>query len=65
MTRTSYRIWRGDRPCVDCRHHYAYEIEYRCAGCDRGVCAACSVYVRVRSEILCVECARELAEPEG
>ncbi|HUF13842.1 MAG TPA: hypothetical protein VMN78_12125 [Longimicrobiales bacterium] len=35
----------------------AYEMEYRCVACDRGVCACC-VVVRERDLLFCPECDR-------
>ena len=64
MAMGSYRVRYGEPPCVDCSHAFVHEIEYRCWGCDRGVCAVCAVVVRSRGEVYCRECAGE-REEEG
>lgn len=48
----------GDR-CGFCGQRHSLELEYRCVGCDREVCALCLVVVRHGAEPWCPEC-----EPE-
>ena len=62
MAGGSLRVRYGDGSCFDCSHEYVHDIEYRCWGCDRGVCAVCAVVVRSRSEVWCRECAEEREE---
>lgn len=53
------RIWReteSDR-CGFCGHVHALDIEYRCVGCDREICALCLVTVETRHTGFCPECA--------
>lgn len=45
----------GSERCDFCLHVYAYEMEYRCAACDRAVCPCC-VVVKQRDILLCPEC---------
>ena len=45
----------GEESCGFCTHSYAYEMEYRCVACDRGVCPCC-VVVRERDLLFCPEC---------
>ena len=51
------RSWwqgRGTETCAHCSASYHYEMEYRCADCDRGVCAVCAV--TERETVYCPEC---------
>ena len=48
--------------CPACEQPYALDIEYRCVGCDREVCALCVVVVREVGEAWCPECAPEEEE---
>ena len=51
--------------CGFCGHRHALEIEYRCVGCDRGVCALCLVMVLETREGFCPECAPASAAAGG
>ena len=51
------RVDRGS--CGFCGNRHALDIEYRCVGCDREVCAMCFVTVRETREGYCPECAPE------
>lgn len=53
------RIQVADGWCPSCEQRHTLDIEYRCVGCDGGVCALCVVVVRERQEAWCPECAPE------
>lgn len=52
-------VWRQveSGACGFCGHRHALDIEYRCYGCERGVCAVCLVTVVETREGYCPECA--------
>jgi hypothetical protein len=54
----------GSESCTACTHSYAYEMEFRCVACDRGLCCHC-VRLDVSSRtVLCTDCAAETSEEE-
>lgn len=57
------RYWHGPgtETCHHCTHTYVLQMEYRCTGCDRGVCEQCALVVRETSEVFCRECTEEEA----
>jgi hypothetical protein len=58
-TRANRPYWLDDgtETCSSCSHVYVYEMECRCAACDRGICCHCVGAATRRSDVLCSECA--------
>ena len=52
----------GTETCDACTHRYAYHVEIRCVGCDRGLCTHCAVIESVSREPWCPVCAAEREE---
>ena len=52
----------GTETCRFCVQTYVYEEEYRCVGCDAGICAECAVFVRQTEEVYCPECAEDMPQ---
>ena len=46
----------GTEHCPFCLQRYALEVELRCTGCDRGMCAHCVTHVHVHEDVWCPEC---------
>ncbi|MGH7475621.1 MAG: hypothetical protein ACRELD_04975 [Longimicrobiales bacterium] len=46
----------GNERCELCLHAYWYEIQRRCAACDRPLCPHCITTVRAESFVLCADC---------
>lgn len=42
--------------CSFCLGLYAYELQVRCADCDRPMCPVCAVSVRRREVRICFDC---------
>ena len=53
------RIQVVEGRCPFCEQPHVMDIEYRCVGCDQGVCALCVVLVRERRESWCPACPPE------
>ena len=47
----------GGERCPVCLTAYAYEVEVRCAACDRPSCPLCAVRVHTHAETVCFDCA--------
>jgi hypothetical protein len=65
MKKPAARPWwvdGGTETCHACTHRYVYQVELRCTGCDRGLCAHCAVIERVTREAWCPECSIERGE---
>jgi hypothetical protein len=56
MEMRPYWLSAGSESCSGCTFTHVREVEIRCAGCDRGYCVHCVVYVRESVEWLCHEC---------
>lgn len=46
----------GSETCEFCLHTYHYEAGYYCVDCDRPICPACIVEVRVSRTVVCPAC---------
>ena len=58
------RVWwleEGAEVCPACGQTYAFQTEYRCAGCDGVVCVMCATQT-TEIEIFCPPCAGPTAE---
>lgn len=51
-----YWLAGGTERCELCSDRYVLQQEYRCAACDRGVCAECVLIDAATGEVLCHEC---------
>jgi hypothetical protein len=51
-----YWVSGGTETCHVCEHTHVVEMQLRCVGCDRGVCAQCAVVVRETREVFCTQC---------
>jgi hypothetical protein len=63
-TRARHPWWLDDgtESCCGCTHTHAYEMEFRCVACDRGICCHCVRIVMQTRELLCPECEAESVE---
>lgn len=57
-----YWLEGGTERCFACEGFYVLQMEFRCVGCDRGLCEQCIVLVWPLREVYCKECHESLRE---
>jgi hypothetical protein len=55
-SRRPYWLDDGDATCEVCGHTMIVQAEWRCTGCDAGVCEHCTVRIHATHDVVCIPC---------